>query len=141
MIKLEITESGAVNYYNPDTGEGFCLVPKTRNSDGTYSDTDLDQYEFLSDANKIEITSAWTTKIKNDWEKAVKKGLPVPIELLRTKRDTLLSESDWWAMSDLTMTADQTAYRKALRDLPSTASPELDADVQLTNVTWPTKPE
>jgi hypothetical protein len=51
-----------------------------------------------------------------------------------------LAETDWWAGSDLTMTAEQIAYRKALRDLPSTASPELDEDEQLINVTWPTKP-
>ena len=42
---------------------------------------------------------------------------------------------------DLTMTKKQMDYRKALRDLPSTASPELDEDGQLTGVTWPEKPE
>ena len=36
---------------------------------------------------------------------------------IRTKRDKLLAETDWWASSDLTMTADQTAYRQALRDI------------------------
>jgi len=60
---------------------------------------------------------------------------------MRTKRNYLLSETDWWASSDLTMTAEQTAYRKALRDLPSTATPKLDENGQLTGVTWPTKPE
>ena len=32
-------------------------------------------------------------------------------------------------------------YSQALRDLPSTASPKLDESSQLTNITWPTKPE
>lgn len=32
-------------------------------------------------------------------------------------------------------------YSQALRDLPSTSSPELDVQGNLTNVTWPTKPE
>jgi len=59
---------------------------------------------------------------------------------LREQRKILLSETDWWASSDLTMTDEQTAYRKALRDLPSTATPSLDSDGQLTGVTWPTKP-
>jgi len=58
---------------------------------------------------------------------------------LRQQRGKLLIETDWQASSDLTMSAEQTAYRKALRDLPSTASPELDSDGQLTGVTWPTK--
>ena len=62
-------------------------------------------------------------------------------KMLRGQRNQKLSETDWLAGSDLTMSADQTAYRKALRDLPSTASPELDSDGQLTGVTWPTKPE
>lgn len=61
--------------------------------------------------------------------------------LLRTKRNNLLLETDWWASSDLTMSAKQTAYRKALRDLPATASPELVSDFEITGVTWPTKPE
>ena len=32
-------------------------------------------------------------------------------------------------------------YRQALRDLPKTSSPKLDENGELTNVTWPTKPE
>ena len=60
--------------------------------------------------------------------------------LLREKRNEFLSETDWWSGTDLTMSADQTAYRKALRDLPSTASPTLDSNGQLTDVTWPIKP-
>mgnify|MGYP003150262550 CR=1 FL=1 len=63
-----------------------------------------------------------------------------PLKKLREQRNGRLLETDWWASSELTMTADQTAYRKALRDLPSTASPELDEDGELTGVTWPEKP-
>ena len=62
---------------------------------------------------------------------------------LRLKRDALLLATDWWGASDQTMSDAQTAYRKALRDLPSSASPKLDSDdiYCLTNVTWPTKPQ
>ena len=60
---------------------------------------------------------------------------------LREQRNSKLSETDWWASSDLIMTQEQKDYRTALRDLPLTASPELDEDGQLTGVTWPTKPE
>lgn len=52
---------------------------------------------------------------------------------LRRKRDDLLSETDWWGTSDRTMTAEQTAYRQALRDLPSNTTDPA-------NPTWPTKP-
>ena len=53
----------------------------------------------------------------------------------RVVRDTLLIETDWWATSDRTMTAEQTAYRQALRDITTHANwPDLlEAD-------WPTKP-
>ena len=55
---------------------------------------------------------------------------------LRKKRNNLLTETDWWGTSDNTMTADQTKYRKDLRDLPS----GLDTVDKVKNVTWPTKP-
>ena len=63
-----------------------------------------------------------------------------PMRLLRQERDRRIAETDWWAGQDLTMTQTQKDYRQALRDLPSTAEPQLDENGQLTNVTWPTKP-
>ena len=56
---------------------------------------------------------------------------------LRAMRDELIAETDWWATSDRTMSSAETAYRKALRDLPST----LDNTTVLNEITWPTKPE
>ena len=63
-----------------------------------------------------------------------------PMRLLREERNRRLQETDWMANSDVTMTDDWKTYRQALRDLPSTASPKIE-NGQLTNVTWPTKPE
>ena len=63
-----------------------------------------------------------------------------PMRLLRVERDRRLADTDWWAVSDRTMTTDQTTYRQALRDLPASATPSLDSDGNLTGVTWPTKP-
>tara|TARA_R110000787_G_scaffold67392_1_gene150972 strand:+ start:310 stop:723 length:414 start_codon:yes stop_codon:yes gene_type:complete len=66
---------------------------------------------------------------------------PIPaMDQLRVQRSGKLAETDWQASSDLTMTQAQIAYRQALRDLPSTATPALDEDGQLTGVTWPVKP-
>ena len=68
-------------------------------------------------------------------------GVAEPMRLLREERNRRIAETDWWAMSDRTISQEQKDYRQALRDLPSTASPTLDENDQLTNVTWPTKPE
>ena len=56
-----------------------------------------------------------------------------PMKALRAERDRLIAQTDWWASSDLTMTAEQTAYRQALRDITDNAT-------SLDDVTWPTKP-
>ena len=64
-----------------------------------------------------------------------------PMLLLRQERDRRMAETDWWCCSDRTPTQAQLDYRTALRDLPSTAEPQLDEQGNLTNVTWPTKPE
>ena len=57
-----------------------------------------------------------------------------PLRLLRAERNRRIAETDWWASSDLTMTAEQTAYRQALRDITNTYS-------SLDDVVWPVKPE
>ena len=41
---------------------------------------------------------------------------------VREERDQLLKDTDWQASSDRTMSAGETNYRQALRDLPSTDS-------------------
>ncbi len=53
----------------------------------------------------------------------------------RSTRDSKLAETDWTAMSDVTMADNMKTYRQALRDLPTHSNwPDLeDAD-------WPTKP-
>ena len=51
---------------------------------------------------------------------------------LRRKRTRLLKATDFYALSDVTMSSDMTTYREALRDLP--------ANVDLTNIVYPTKP-
>lgn len=38
---------------------------------------------------------------------------------VRDKRNRLLTETDWWAVSDRTMTTEQAQYRDALRDIPA----------------------
>tara|TARA_S200002703_G_scaffold130710_1_gene118026 strand:+ start:574 stop:861 length:288 start_codon:yes stop_codon:yes gene_type:complete len=55
------------------------------------------------------------------------------IAVLRTKRNNLLAETDYLALSDVTLSDEMRTYRQALRDLPANTSDPA-------NPTWPTKP-
>jgi hypothetical protein len=56
-------------------------------------------------------------------------------DMHRGTRASLLTETDWWASTDLTMTAEQTDYRQALRDITSHNNwPDLSES------DWPVKP-
>ena len=53
----------------------------------------------------------------------------------RLKRNDKLTETDFYALSDVTMSSEMTAYRQALRDLPTH-----DNWPNLNDADWPTKP-
>ena len=55
---------------------------------------------------------------------------------LRSRRDALLAETDFYALSDVTMSDDMKTYRQELRDLPSGK----DTVEKCNNATFPTKP-
>ena len=57
-----------------------------------------------------------------------------PMKLLREERNRRIAETDWWASSDLTMSAERTAYRQDLRGITKNFS-------SLDDVVWPDKPE
>ena len=55
---------------------------------------------------------------------------------LRAKRNALLLETDFYALSDVTMSAEMTTYRQALRDITN----GLTTVEQVEAVVFPTKP-
>ena len=55
---------------------------------------------------------------------------------LREKRNILLAETDFYALSDVTMSNDIKTYRQDLRDLPAGK----DTVEKCDNATFPTKP-
>ena len=60
----------------------------------------------------------------------------LPVEqmaALRGKRNQLLAETDYLALSDVTLSTEMAEYRQALRDLPANTSDPA-------NPTWPVKP-
>jgi len=56
---------------------------------------------------------------------------------LREQRNILLAETDWMGNSDVTMSTAWKNYRQALRDITK----QTPTDDELSNITWPTKPE
>ena len=76
------------------------------------------------------------TTTKAEHEAAYQATLDARVaESNRNKRDGLLADTDYFALTDVTMDAAMTSYRQALRDITTHANwPDLeDAD-------WPTKP-
>ena len=55
---------------------------------------------------------------------------------LKEERNRRLAETDFYALSDVTMSDDMKTYRQNLRDLPDGK----DTVDKCNNVTWPTKP-
>ena len=55
---------------------------------------------------------------------------------LRADRNRKLAETDYYALSDVTMSDDMKTYRQNLRDLPAGK----DTVAKCENATWPTKP-
>ena len=55
------------------------------------------------------------------------------LENLRQRRNKLLTETDYLALADSTLTDEMRDYRQALRDLPANT-------VDPANPVWPTKP-
>ena len=83
-----------------------------------------------------DTTEDGVTTTKAEHESAYQANLDAEAaKNVRSKRDTLLAETDWTGLSDVTMSAAMTTYRQALRDITAHADfPYLvDSD-------WPVKP-
>jgi len=86
--------------------------------------------------NKVQFTAEEETARDNE-ETAWANAAPArALSQLRRKRNRLLAETDFYALSDVTMSDDMTTYRQALRDLPAGK----DTVDKVNNATWPTKP-
>ncbi len=60
------------------------------------------------------------------------------MQRIRTIRDAELKATDFWGLSDFTMTPAQIKYRADLRDLPNVITPSVDADGFLIMTDFPT---
>ena len=86
--------------------------------------------------NRVQFTAAEETARDNE-EAAWANAAPArALANLRSKRNRLLAETDYLALSDSTLTSDMRTYRQALRDLPDGK----DTVAKCENAVFPTKP-
>ena len=86
--------------------------------------------------NQVQFTAEEETARDNE-EAAWANAAPArALADLRSRRNALLAETDFYGNSDVTMSDDMNTYRQALRDLPAGK----DTVEKCENATWPTKP-
>jgi hypothetical protein len=89
-------------------------------------------YNVQTGEKTVEECTAEEVAAQEAYERDV---LPVEqMKALRAKRNRLIAETDYLALSDSTLSAEMAAYRQALRDLPANTTDPA-------NPVWPTKPE
>ena len=100
------------------------------NSNALFSveNDDIDKITWLNGTTPISKADiqAQFTAVEFDWA----------MKTLREKRDNLLAETDFYSLSDVTMSDNMKTYRQSLRDITNgvTTVDEVNA------VSWPTKP-
>ena len=106
-------------YPNADPSRDWAVIYIDENTrDITHWDSKLGEKPSIDAIKSAESDGVKNTKLKN----------------IREERNRLLSETDWMANSDVTMSDAWKKYRQDLRDLPaSNADP--------TKIVFPTKPE
>ncbi len=82
---------------------------------------------FDVNGNQIEIDQALVDAA------AIEVAAERALSSLRSKRNQLLTETDYLALADSTLTDEVRSYRQALRDLPANT-------VDPANPVWPVKP-
>ena len=85
----------------------------------------------MVNGNLVAMTDAEIAAANSERDDYINNLLPIDV---RNQRNALLAETDYMALSDVTMSDAWTAYRQALRDIPA-------QDGFPSSVTWPTKPE
>ena len=85
---------------------------------------------------RVDLTADEITSLENRDNQWNNDAFDRAISDLRDKRNRLLAETDYYALSDVTMSDDMKTYRQNLRDITEGK----DTVEKCENVTWPTKP-
>jgi len=124
----------ALKAANPNVSFPASIPDATLAEYGVYPVTKVDAPDHDSELVKVTMTNPTLVdgKWTQTWTQSNRSSSDVAFSM-RNKRDELLVETDYLALSDQTLSAEMTTYRQALRDVPSQSGFPF-------NVTWPVKP-
>ena len=110
-------------------------VEQDSDDNWVYAWTEQDMFteyeEDVTDEDGVTTTNVVTVQAQKDAYDAANTAFTAA--QVRSQRDLLLSETDHYGLSDVTMPDDMATYRQALRDVPQ------QTDFPST-ITWPEKP-
>ena len=121
----------------PTPSDEFKVVARNgavQDSNGNWVEAwvERDMFKEYTTTNEEGVETTVTVQAQKDAKMASDNAKREAAE--RDVRDTLLKETDHFALSDVTMTDAMKTYRQALRDVPQQS--------EFPNtITWPTKPE
>ena len=95
----------------------------------------MPRYKMLNGV-KVQFTAEEETARDTEEQAWADNALARALANMRSRRNRLLAATDYYALSDVTMSEDMTTYRQALRDLTD----GLDTVNKVNNKTYPTKP-
>ena len=121
-----------INYNSCATQNAIDEVILEFNSVGIGSTTILPSQTGIGYSGISIVGTAYTMPTQSDLETKVNVKLNNERwDIIRKRRNRELSETDWMANSDVTMTDAWKTYRQSLRDITTQ---------DINNITWPTKP-
>jgi hypothetical protein len=96
----------------------------------------MPRYKLL-DGVKVQLTTEEEAEVNQREQEWNEGAFDRKMTSLREKRNSLLAQTDYLALSDQTMSAEMTTYRQALRDITNGLTTVVDVEA----VVFPEKPE
>jgi len=118
----EIVETDAPLSYESTDDEGYAITIPFNQSGHVVSDLEGTHYHLTWDGSAIlkDDTALTAYQTAEKWKN------------VRADRNRRLTETDYLALSDQTLSEEMSTFRQALRDVPTQTDPD--------NITWPEKP-
>jgi hypothetical protein len=134
-VNLNAEQAANIEMYrvNPNTAELYLVPTVGEKYQKTVNNVILEMTQDEKDF--VDLPQHYKKRVGGEWVSMTEvEKIAVLVANLREKRNQLLFETDYFALSDVTMTAEMTVYRQALRDLPENTE-------DVFNPVYPDKPK